>query len=312
MRKRIRAPGRWCRIRANAARVVGGTALAVLLAGGAEAQAGLESRFFDSDGVRLHYIDEGRGEPVLLIHGLAANLDLNWVRPSVMSALVDAAYRVVAYDARGHGRSEKLHDPSRYGSPEVLDALRLLDHLDISRAHVVGYSRGGRVANQLRAEHPDRVRSVILGGYAESGRRKGKEHPAVEGPSRADVADALARGDPGPLLRRSNPDATTEEVEALSRILADHNDLRAVAAALRADRSFAQVTEGELRGNEVPSLLLVGELDRRSGEARAMARVMSNAEVLVVPGAGHVQVPERPEFVTAVLGFLARHRNGYP
>lgn len=312
MRRRIGSRGRWGRIRSLAAGVVGGTALTVLLAGGAQAQVGPESHFVDSDGVRLHYIDEGGGEPVLLVHGLAANLDLNWVRPGVVAVLVDAGYRVVAYDARGHGRSEKLYDPARYGPPEVRDALRLLDHLDIDRAHVVGYSRGGLVANLLRAERPDRVRSVILGGFAESVDGDDAEAPRDDDTARAEIAEALARGDPGPLLRWANPDASAGEIEAIGRIFADNNDLRAVAAALRADRSFAEVTEDALGGNDVPTLLVAGEQDRRSDDARAMARVMSDAEVLVVPGAGHVDVPERPEFVTAVLGFLARHRDGHP
>lgn len=229
-----------------------------------------------------------------------------------MSALVDAGYRVVAYDARGHGRSEKLYDPARYGPPEVHDALRLLDHLGISRAHVVGYSRGGRVADRLRGQHPERVRSVILGGYAESGAGDDTDASGDHDPARAEVADALARGDPGPLLGWANPDASTEEIEAIGRIFAEHNDLRAVAAALRADRSFGDVTEGDLRNNEVPTLIVVGGLDRRSDQASAMARVMTGAEVLMVPGAGHVQVPERPEFLTAVLDFLARHKDGAP
>ncbi len=107
------------------------TLLSLLCGVGAEAQEAPESRRFDSDGVEIHYVDQGSGEPVLLIHGFTADLDVNWREPGLFSRLREAGYRVIAYDSRGHGRSDKPDDPAMYGPVEVGDAVRLLDHLDI-------------------------------------------------------------------------------------------------------------------------------------------------------------------------------------
>lgn len=263
----------------------------------------LESRYFDSDGVRLHYIDEGAGEPVLLIHGFSLDLRLQWVRPGIVSALSEAGYRVIAYDKRGHGASGKPHDPAAYGAPDVEDPIRLLDHLGIDRAHVVGYSRGGRIAHHLRAEHPGRLRSVVLGGYGAGS----EEEDALGAAARSDLADAMERGDYRPLVRAVAPELDPEEVDAWDRRLREMNDGQALSAAFRSDLSFPPFTERELRTNRVPTLAIIGERDPFREGVESMGAVMGRLEVLALPGADHATTIERPEFVTAVLGFLAKH-----
>src|SRR6185369_8399167 len=120
---------------------------------------------FDSDGVKIAYIDEGQGEPILLIHGFASNVATNWINPGWVSTLTAAGRRVIAYDNRGHGQSEKLYDPALYGAPAMAeDGRRLLDHLEIQGADVMGYSMGARIAAFLTMAHPDRVCSVIFAG----------------------------------------------------------------------------------------------------------------------------------------------------
>ena len=105
---------------------------------------------FDSDGVGIAYSDEGEGEPILLIHGFASNVAANWGDVGWIGALAAAGRRVIALDNRGHGQSEKLYDPSCYGAPSMAeDARRLLDHLGIARADVMGYSMGARIATFL-------------------------------------------------------------------------------------------------------------------------------------------------------------------
>src|SRR6185312_13393186 len=120
---------------------------------------------FDSDGVEIAYIDEGEGEPLLLIHGFASNVAANWVDPGWVRTLTQSGRRVIAYDNRGHGRSEKLYDPDMYGAPLMAeDGRRLLDHLGIMRADVLGYSMGARIAAFLALTHPDRVGRLVFGG----------------------------------------------------------------------------------------------------------------------------------------------------
>src|SRR3954467_9777708 len=126
-------------------------------------------QFFDSDGVRIAYIDvaptSGAGNPVLLIHGFGSNHAVNWANTMGVKTLTHAGYRAIALDNRGHGQSEKLYDPDAY-APAVMeeDARRLLDHLGIDPDDVMGYSMGARIAATLALNHPERGRSLLLGG----------------------------------------------------------------------------------------------------------------------------------------------------
>jgi len=133
-------------------------ALAVLA--GTSAFAG--EQFFDSEGVKIRYWDEGKGEPVLLIHGYTANGNLNWRAPGIEQALAEK-YRVIMPDVRGHGGSDAPPE-GQHGIQVVEDMLRLLDHVNAKQAHVVGYSMGGMISIKFATMHPDRVRSLLIGG----------------------------------------------------------------------------------------------------------------------------------------------------
>jgi pimeloyl-ACP methyl ester carboxylesterase len=138
--------------------------LGILCPALAPAQNPTTPRLFTSDTVQIRYLEEGSGEPVLLIHGLGGRLE-DWTAAGFVAGLAAARFRVIAYDARGHGESSKFHDSDRYGNEDVADVLRLLDHLSIERAHVIGYSHGSKIASELVAQHPDRVSSVVYGGW---------------------------------------------------------------------------------------------------------------------------------------------------
>jgi pimeloyl-ACP methyl ester carboxylesterase len=133
--------------------------IASLVAGGAAAFAGE----FDSNGVKIHYQVEGQGEPVILIHGLTANARINWQWPGIISVLAED-YQVIALDCRGHGLSGKPTISSQYGTNMVDDVVRLMDHLKIKSAHLVGYSMGGMITMKMLVHHPERVRSAVVGG----------------------------------------------------------------------------------------------------------------------------------------------------
>jgi len=116
--------------------------------------------FFEVNGVRLHYVEAGQGTPVILVHGLAFNLAFEWMFPRVFQKL-SKRYRVIAMDNRGHGKSDKPYDPAQYGLEMVEDVVRLMDHLGIAKAHVVGYSLGGFITLKLALTHPDRLLSAV-------------------------------------------------------------------------------------------------------------------------------------------------------
>jgi pimeloyl-ACP methyl ester carboxylesterase len=118
---------------------------------------------FDAKGVMIHYVIEGKGEPVVLIHGLLSSASINWKLPGVIAELAKD-HKVIALDLPGHGQSGKPADREAYGVQMVDDIILLLDHLKIKKAHVVGYSLGGMVAMTLMARHPQRVLSGTVCG----------------------------------------------------------------------------------------------------------------------------------------------------
>jgi len=129
------------------------------LAAGSDRQAGT----FDSAGVKIAYVTAGKGEPVILIHGLYSSVAINWFLPGTFEMLA-GQYRVIALDLRGHGQSDKPEDEAAYGKPMAEDVIRLMDQLKIDKAHVVGYSLGGIIVMRLLVDHPDRFSTATLGG----------------------------------------------------------------------------------------------------------------------------------------------------
>ena len=133
-----------------------------IVATGSAAQDGAAP--FDSAGIQIHYVDRGVGEPVVLIHGFTGSYGRHWESPGVSAALGAAGYHVIAMDCRGHGQSGKPLRVSQYGLEMVRDVVRLLDQLNLERAHLVGYSMGGAVANQMLVEYPDCLLTATLLG----------------------------------------------------------------------------------------------------------------------------------------------------
>lgn len=243
---------------------------------------------FDSDGVRIAYLDEGEGEPILLIHGFASNVAANWIDPGWVKTLTQAGRRVVAYDNRGHGQSDKLYDPALYGAPAMAeDARRLLDHLGLERADVLGYSMGARIAAFLVFAHPARVRSAVFGGLGIHMVRgmvgSGPLAHALEAPRIEDVTNATARS---------------------FRVFAEQtgSDLKALAACMRGPRE--KVPAETLGKIGVPALVAVGSEDVIGGSGVALAELIPGAQFLDIVGRDHMKAVGDPQFKQGVLDFL--------
>jgi pimeloyl-ACP methyl ester carboxylesterase len=243
---------------------------------------------FDSDGVRIAYLDEGDGDPILLIHGFASNVVTNWVDPQWVRTLTQDGRRVIALDNRGHGQSDKLYDPARYGAPEMAeDAIRLLDHLGIDRADVLGYSMGARIAAFLAFAHPDRVRSIVFGGLGINMVRgmvgAGPLAAALEAPRLEDVTNDTARS---------------------FRVFAEqtNSDLRALAACMRGPRE--KVSREKLGELTVPVLVAVGSKDVIGGSGAALAELIPNAQFLDIEERDHMKAVGDKQFKQGVLAFL--------
>ena len=268
----------------------------------------LDSRTFVSDGVLLRYVVEGSGEPVILVHGFASSVEHNWLRTGVIEALVQAGYQVVAYDARGHGRSEKPHDPARYGAEDVRDIIRLVDHLDLRQVHLVGYSRGAMLAHHARQLYPERIRSVTLGGYGSVGDGSG---PIESLPAKT-VADSLERGRIGPLVQALVPEnagmPSARELALGEGVLRGTNDMRALAATFRA-QPLPPISIASFREVPVATLIIVGEHDPMRRQAELMAEAVDGLELQVIPGADHLGAPGTDEFRAHLIQFLNRSRS---
>lgn len=256
-----------------------------------------EESFFDSDGVDLRYLDCGAGDPVILLHGFALTAEMNWAPTGLFESL-PAAYRLLALDQRGHGRSGKPHGPEAYGSAFAEDVLRLMDHLEIESAYLVGYSMGGRIALKLMAEHPDRVRAAVLGGQGwrppGSGLPESVRHwvAALEEISDAggSVTDALWLPD--------WPPPTPEMRAGL-----DANDPEALLAMIRGMAGL-DVTAESLEANQVPTLAVFGEEDWVRPAVEALAEIKPDVRIVVLPGRSHASALADPGLAGAVLEFL--------
>jgi pimeloyl-ACP methyl ester carboxylesterase len=259
---------------------------------------------FDSNGVRISYIDKGRGAPVVLLHGLTGSTARHWEGPGVIAALEAAGYRAIAMDCRGHGQSGKPHETNQYGLEMVQDVVRLLDHLHIDRAHLVGYSMGGIIANQVLVRYPDRLRTVTLLGAGWQG-----DDLATIATQMNAMADGFAKKDASWLVGAVTGGQNTmkkEEIDAMNAALFARNDHEALAAATRGLIPLYDVSRERLRATKVPVLGIVGDQDGFNLEpTKLMATIVPKMEVVVLPGANHA-TSVRPA-AQPLIAFLNKH-----
>lgn len=226
---------------------------------------------FNSDGVKIHYIVEGKGEPVILIHGLYASAQMNWGAPGLLAELAKK-YQVIALDNRGHGRSDKPEAEGQYGIKMVEDVVRLMDHLHIKKAHVVGYSMGGMITMKLLTLHPERVQSAVIGGM---------------GWLRADVP-----------------------TQRMWTGIKGHESQKVPVACLHGFAELA-VTEEAVKAIHKPVDVVVGESDPcRLMYVEPLIRIRPDWPVHLIEGAGHIICIYKTDFKTQVKAALDRQSSG--
>jgi pimeloyl-ACP methyl ester carboxylesterase len=247
---------------------------------------------FKNGAVEIAYLDEGEGEPILLVHGFASTKNVNWVYPTWVSDLKKNGRRVIALDNRGHGDSAKLYDVAQYSIPIMAgDVTALMDHLEIERADIMGYSLGSRMTAWLALKAPQRLRSAILGGIGigliEGGGPGENVAAALEAASLKEVTDPVGR------TFRAFADQT-------------RSDRLALAACLRGSRGL--MTSDEAAAISVPTLIAVGTADEIAGSAAALGRIIGGSEVLDIPNRDHMRAVGDKVYKTGVLDFLSRRK----
>lgn len=245
---------------------------------------------FTSSGLSLNYDIYGEGPPVLLIHGFASSGKVNWLDTGWVEILTDAGYQAITLDNRGHGASAKPHDPDLYYPSQMAeDALALLDHLNIQRCAVIGYSMGARIAAFLAFDHPERVAVAVFGGMGMN---------LINGLT--DGNDIIAG------LRAPDLSDLTHPTARQFRIFADHtgSDREALAACMETSRQ--PMARADVRRIDVPVLVAVGEADEMVGGPEALADLLPHGEALVIPKRDHMRATGDKVFKAGVLAFFGR------
>jgi pimeloyl-ACP methyl ester carboxylesterase len=235
------------------------------------------------DGIRIHYTVDGVGYPVLLLHGISADGEMNWEWTGIAPALRAAGFRTVAIDQRGHGRSDKPHDAAAYADDRfAADVSAILDDSGIDDCALVGYSMGGYMALRT-VPHEPRVSKLVLGGIGDTA-PKAWDREAVAIALEADDVDDLPAGEPRSI--REYADATGADRRALAAIQRG-----------RADTPFA------FEAITIPTLVVVGEDDDLAGDAAELAHALTDAQFVTVAG-DHAGALIQPSLVEAIVNFL--------
>ncbi|HEX5721043.1 MAG TPA: alpha/beta hydrolase [Thermoanaerobaculia bacterium] len=269
---------------------------------------------FDSNGVKIRYVTAGQGEPVVLIHGWMGDSSM-WGRDQSGNTRLNTTgaegFQLIALDCRGHGKSDKPHDPEKYGPEMAADVVRLLDHLKIEKAHLIGYSSGAFIAGKVAATHPERVLSVVYAGQA----------PVIVGWKASDFSevDVFAKAvDEGKSLGSyimavippGGVKLTEDQANAFANSLYGDKDVKAFAAAGRGFKNL-EVTGEQLAKCKAPILFIHGgnESDHVKNRVATVRELLGRGEVKIVEGGDHITTLTKPEFGAAILEFL---RSGKP
>jgi pimeloyl-ACP methyl ester carboxylesterase len=241
-----------------------------------------------NDGLRIHYEVTGRGEPLVLYHGLTGSGD-RWRDTGYVAGLSDT-YRLILIDARGHGESDKPRDRRAYGRRrQAADVVAVLDELEIGAARFWGHSMGGDVALTLGRHHPDRVSALVVTGYSPFA--AAGEEAAEMATWATDLQDGMERFVAGYERRHGAlPD------DARARWLAnDGAALAACVASMIAESDGSQVAD--LPAIDTPVLLLVGTEEPSAEQAREAADLLPRGTYVPLAGLDHVQTFFRSDLV---------------
>ncbi len=241
------------------------------------------------DGTRIAYEIVGEGAPILLIHGFAASRVQNWKEPGWYETLTGAGYQVIAMDCRGHGYSDKPHDPKFYDHDLMAaDAVAVISAASAGAVFLMGYSMGGFISMHLLLEHPERLRKVVIGGVGETYLKGQLEQ-------RAAIADALLEPDSSKL---------TDPTLKAFRVFAEQSgkDLLALAACMRGHRRAYRASE--LARSTRPVLVVCGENDALTGPPGPLAAAFANGRAVTVAGRDHMTTVGDKVYKQAVLDFF--------
>ncbi len=240
------------------------------------------------DGVRIAYDMTGEGKPVLLIHGFASSRDQNWRSTGWIDRLSQNGFRVVSFDCRGHGMSDKPHEPEAYGAHMIDDIIAVMDAAGMKAPDVMGYSMGAMLAIRLLMLHPERVRRAVTAGIGET---YFLEHQSW----RDKIAEAMLTDDPGTIEDR---------IARRFRLFGGQKgkDRLALAACMRSPRHLYK--PADLKVSQRPVLVVAGEKDDLAGSPFPLAEAFADGRAAILPNKDHMTAVGDPGYKRAVLEFF--------
>lgn len=241
------------------------------------------------DGVRLAYNVTGEGEPVLLVHGFASSREQNWGSTGWIERLARAGYRVVSFDFRGHGHSDKPHDPEAYGPRMLDDMLAVMQATGLEAPYIMGYSMGAIISIRFLVLYPERVSKLVAAGIG--------DNYFGEAPDWGEkVAAAMLTDDP----------QIIEDDEARKfRLFGGQKDKDRVALAACVRASRPRCTPEELKATSKPVMVVAGETDTLVRSPFSLATSFGNGRAVLLPNRDHMTAVGDPGYKRAVLDFFA-------
>ena len=270
-----------------------------------------QDQYSESNGVKIRYITKGSGTPVVLIHGMTMNIESCWSAPIEGGNLIERLSKnhlVVALDCRGHGKSDKPHDSSQYGQLMVRDVVNLLNHLNISKAHVVGFSMGSIIAGNLQLNYPDRVISTVLGGAMVATKKRNEEMGIVSAMKNTESDITNGKGMYSMIMWldlpiNNKPPISDQQALGIGRFLMQGNDSIAIISVLKAFDQF-NVKEKKLKKNKIPTLIIIGTQDHSIIDARQNIKLFKNGRLKEISGKEHAGILSSKEYYNAVEEFI--------
>jgi pimeloyl-ACP methyl ester carboxylesterase len=245
------------------------------------------------DGVTLAYERLGEGPAVMLVHGFGSSRSQNWKVTGWYSTLTEAGFSLLAMDCRGHGESDKPHDPAAYGHARMAeDARQVMAAAGVERALLCGYSMGGFISLRLTADHPDHVAKLALAGV-------GAHY--LHGPR---IADPKSRDLLAEALEMDDPSGLTDRRAIMFRAFAEQpgKDRFALAACMRA--MSPRLPSEALAQIEQPVLVVCGDKDDISGEPSELAAQFRHGSAVIIPARDHMTAVGDRKTRQAVAAFF--------
>jgi pimeloyl-ACP methyl ester carboxylesterase len=282
-----------------------GVALMSATASGRDAPT-LQDKVFDSNGVTIRYVEAGAGDPVILLHGNGGSVQ-SWIDTDMLQSL-SQDFRVIAFDARGHGKSDKPHDPKAYGREMSLDVIRLMDHLGLQKAHLVGYSMGAQTVAHLIVIRPERFVSAVLGGAPGRFYWTNKDTQQAERNAVERERDCVSRGMTEARAPLGEPPMSDAEFKRRSAAcFANKSFDRFALAAVGRGQVTQTITRAQACAVQVPTLGVVGTLDGYLPLYRELNTCRPDMQLQVIEGASHGSAARHPQFLATTRSFLLAH-----